>query len=682
MGESLNENLYSSTKRGVERKLRLRSGIIIRLMIILMFLVSLYSHSITSSSEDLCEYYQLYIPAVSDRGEGEVVRVLIYVLRGSSGFYVVGLSSISQDTLISMILSLILSSVIAYDNFYKEHAIYIVFPREITMARGPSAGALLTYSLIRIGLSRGINSSISGTGAINLDGSIEIVGSVRSKLDALASVGSLKIVFVPFSSYVYERLSSSYKGLIVIPTTNILDLFYYSGDLPGDVSVEIRKRISDLLYSVGSIVEFGESQQESIDLMFKAYERAIERAYERAIELSATLNITLDHDLQIMRDILKNYPDDKDYFYLRTNILYLLTAALYQKELTVAYYTRRDLYESLYNEFVESINQSFSFSREIFYELSEKDLYSSRELVLLINLLDRLFDLVNIYNKNNHFSPQSSYSIPDLALAYLRSISIRFWLDLFNYYRARDFSNTSYYNDSLNLSLIYSRISKMIRLFNVSHEEIDYTLRKTIDTLKLSDLSYDKRNLLTTLFSILVLFRVLDEYSFNLKYSTTLGVAESLNNVEVYRYYSSYINYTLSLISNLTRREDWDLSKSMYLYTIITLSNISLINTTLYVSAIRVLSSLLSQSLLISLVYGLVDIPEIVFVQSVPIYSLCLKNRSETLSQTRSANEYYYSETSYAILKRVVAILIIIVSLTLLLCFYRSIRRVRLYEVV
>jgi predicted S18 family serine protease len=123
---------------------------------------------------DSCGYVD--IPAVeSQSGRGSTVRVTICVSPGSGYIRIYGVDRVESDTIVIIFAAYILAQI-----YSRQEIIYlrslIYFGRNVEDISGPSAGALLTYAFYSILERNRIGPEISGTGAINIDGSVEAVG--------------------------------------------------------------------------------------------------------------------------------------------------------------------------------------------------------------------------------------------------------------------------------------------------------------------------------------------------------------------------------------------------------------------------------------------------------------------------------------------------------------------------
>ncbi|MEM1634007.1 MAG: S16 family serine protease [Sulfolobales archaeon] len=640
---------------------------IILLMILIGFFLQMTSQ--VFSQNNTCYSYQIYIPAVSDRG-GEAVRTIIYIIEGGSGIYVVGVSSVATDTLISLFLSSILSSSVN-KTFLENHRIYIIFPDDISIVRGPSAGALLTYLLIRSALGIGFNTSISGTGAINLDGSIEMVGGVKSKLNALSSIESVKTVFIPFSSYLYEGLESSYRGLRIVPVGNILDLFNL------DVSNLSSYIFNDLKSNLFGSYEDYTTETLSLSVytdIQRKYEEILYREYSRALNLARDLNLSMDRDLILAERVLKNLPEDPEYYYLRTNLLYIMATTLYQRELPILYYNQRSLFNSLYRDFTSSINRSLYISREALEDLDNRTIESYYLLNLYLILLDRIFDLISLVERNNYFSSQNPYNISELAIAYMRSLSISYWYDLFRSTRDLMMNSSTNFTPVLTLDLLSSKIKSLMESLNISRDSVSNETKMLLKTLGLENISENKIGLYEMLASLINIKNILEDYSFNLKYSTFIGIYSSVgfSGVEdVLREYN-YINYTRSMVLEGRNATRLGLIYSMYFQAFVILEDPELVNSSLYISALRTLASLMSQDILLDILYGSLEVPKIIFLSKAFLPSECEEiYQTKTYKNLTSIIGYSESLRPLDLMRRIISIVVILVSFSLMLYFTR-----------
>ncbi len=355
-----------------------------------------------------CDYVD--VPAVeSQSGRGSAVRVTICVSSGSGVIRIYGVDRIERDTMVSIFTAYLLAQIYSGKSFSGSD-LSIYFGRSVEDVSGPSAGALLTYAFYNI-LARGeIRPRISGTGAINLDGSVEAVGGVPQKLSALKSLG-YRSVFLPAISHIQysQAISTRFSDLSITPLGGIEALLNIStgaeAQPPKSSSLEDIERVSKthvemLRNTVSSLVEIYMS-------------RVADRGSQSYREASALLNIAS-----------KAQPPEG---YPSINLYYLALVSIVQG---IVQGDLRGYGAMLIDRAVELYNRSIGVLKEIFSDIPRNQ-GMDRYIVYML-LIERALDLIGYSNtvKNYISSGDRNVLAPVAGHIYGRALSITYWADI------------------------------------------------------------------------------------------------------------------------------------------------------------------------------------------------------------------------------------------------------------
>jgi hypothetical protein len=374
--------------------------------LIMVLLSTLAFNPLTHASN--CDYVD--VPAVeSQSGRGSTVRVTICVSPGSGVIRIYGVDRIESDTMVSIFTAYLLAQIYSGKSFSGSD-LSIYFGRSVEDVSGPSAGALLTYAFYNI-LARGeIRPRISGTGAINLDGSVEAVGGIPQKLSALKSLG-YRSVFLPAISYIQysQAISTRFSDLSVTPIGGIKAMLNIStgaeAQPPRDSSLEDIERVSkahvEMLRSVvSSLIEIYMS-------------RVADRGSQSYREASALLNIAS-----------KTQPPEG---YPSINLYYLALISIAQE---VVQGDLRGYGAMLIDRAVELYNKSLGVLKEIFSDIPRNQ--SMDRYIVYMLLIERALDLIGYSNTVKTYMSSGDRSVlaPVAGQIYGRALSITYWADI------------------------------------------------------------------------------------------------------------------------------------------------------------------------------------------------------------------------------------------------------------
>ncbi|MGC9009861.1 MAG: S16 family serine protease [Sulfolobales archaeon] len=573
------------------------------ILIVAIVILSLANSIVYSetSLDDKCYMHKIYIPAVSERGFGEAVETNIIAVRDGGEIHIVGVSSVGLDTL----LSLLVAYTYSYNlntSYFKNHSIYIILPSGTTSVKGPSAGALLYFVFASMALKNYVPINVSGTGALNLDGTVENVGGVPEKIRALESIGVIKSIFIPSSTAIYYERSLSRYNMNISSVSSITDLAKIYG-VYKDINRTYVKLYPEKIYA---------DYTRNLSIKISEHEMKLLNLYIYAKKIASSKNIYFSYDTQLLENIYMDLPKNNTYSYARINILFLLIINSYRELLTRLYYVDKDLYNELVNNLVNEIESSRSLLHR--FVLEDRKVLKPDLIILYIIFIKRSLDLIDLYEKNNGFR-EDIINISDLVYAYARSLSLDYWYDLIdeytNYYKNSSlFSNDHWIRD---LYMLKETIVKIYKILNISYmlgegntlfyKILSFTL---IDP---SELSEYNRLFTKLIIDLVVLENLIENYSYNLRSSSIITTylssgAEGLKKLfNYYNYFASAENF-ISIFSPIFLWNMFTYSKYIFL-------SYDLANTTIYSSAIRVLAEIESLIFIIMLLLHPEKIPNI-----------------------------------------------------------------------
>jgi len=444
------------------------------------------------------------IPAVeSQSGRGSTVRVTICVTPGSGGIVIYGVERVESDTLASIITSYILAQIYSGKSFSGlELSIY--FGRSIEDVAGPSAGALLTYAFYNM-LSRGsIDEKISGTGAINLDGSVEAVGGIPQKLSALRSIG-YRSVFIPAVSYIqYSRaVETQFRDMEIEPLGGIGYLLNISPQRPGQVLIS-----SHLLSRVSEI--HAEILRNETQSLLNTYISRVSDRGSQGYRDAATLL-----DIASKTPPPEGYPSVNLYYLALTSI----AQALVEGDPT---WYRRILAERA----VEGYNKSLGLLRSVFSDIPRRA--SLDQYIAYLILFERALDLAGYSSAVRAYTTSGDAgSIAPLAgQIYGRTLSIEYWSSVL---KSAEPSQVE-----ANLEDIYRASREMLGLLGISN--LSDTIYARATDLLGRDTDLEGLSMLSSAYTI---------YSYLRNYSASLRAA-TISQIPAGGSSSSYVETILS----------------------------------------------------------------------------------------------------------------------------------------
>lgn len=165
---------------------------------------------------------EIYVPAVNDKGEGSLVKIVVEA-RPGRGRTLVNVDNLLFwiDTQHSIRVAKRVAEQITGIDTSNIDLIYTV-ESNASVVEGPSAGAALTIATIAAVENKTINKNVTITGTINLDGTIGPVGGVLEKAKAAKSHG-FKLFLVPLgqgiSVYYEPHVTCEKYGMVEFCTT-------------------------------------------------------------------------------------------------------------------------------------------------------------------------------------------------------------------------------------------------------------------------------------------------------------------------------------------------------------------------------------------------------------------------------------------------------------------------------
>ncbi len=582
-----------------------KSGImLISIIFIAMLLLAnfiVYSETLLDSE---CYTYKIYIPAISERGFGEAVETNIIVIKNGGELHVVGASSVGLDTLLSLLIAYIYSYNLN-TSFFRNYTIYIILPSETTSVKGPSAGALLYYIFTSLSLRNYVPINISGTGALNLDGTVENVGGVPEKIRALESVGVIKSVFIPSSTAIYYEKSLSRVNVYISPVSSIIDLAriygIYSYTNATYIKPYLRKIYTDYIKNI-----------KNLSIKTYEYEKKLLDLYTYAKNIASSKGIHFSYDTQLLENIYRDLPKNDTYSYARINTLFLLIINSYRDLLTQLYYIDKDLYSELINDLINRTEISRLLISK--FVLETRKILEPDLIILYIIFLRRSLDLLDLYEKNGGFR-EKIINISDLVYAYARSISLEYWYNLINEYTDY-YKNLSLYSTDQDIKDLYAlkeTVNKIYGILNISYmlREEHNLFNKILNFTYIgsSELSEYDKFFIKLLIDLVILENLFENYSYNLRSSSIITAYLSSGTEGLERLFS-YYNY-LASAENFINIFSPIFLRNMFIYSINVLLSYYFANTTVYFSAIRVLAEVESLIFVLMLLLHPEEVPSI-----------------------------------------------------------------------
>ena len=391
---------------------------------------TIYSYA----SSDSCGL--IFIPAIDERsGRGVAIETEICLVPGEGDIYLAGVGRVGNDTVVSLLVAFVMSQLISGVPLKDRDIVIRFINKDIRTVEGPSAGALITFALTNLASEGYIPQRFSGTGGINVDGSVENVGGIANKIEALIDKGVRKI-FIPASFYVTSRqeldsIVSKYRSSLgedidIIPVTSIDQLF--------------NRSINILELTINPIPS--EAVNRYAREVFNSYER---RALEKLRELNKTIVELLDipeymglrqqyEASQILYRLYLEVPREYRYSYTRVNLLYLSTYLLgnIYNQMRYAEMDLEELKRTL-DSVIEEINSSLPRYIEPIRALPNELTIENYGLYILY--IERIFDLINI--RDNLIALRSNIDEATLlqisnqvSRAEARMGSLDFWMEL------------------------------------------------------------------------------------------------------------------------------------------------------------------------------------------------------------------------------------------------------------
>lgn len=459
----------------------------------LLLLLSI-SASISLLSADAERCTRIDVPAVeSQGGKGSVVGMTICLVPGTDGLRIYGVDKIETDTLISIIAAFIIAQLFS-NQTHAGYGLDVSFEKYVEDVSGPSAGALITLAIYSL-LSGNSHQGLSGTGAINLDGSVEAVGGIAQKLSALRASGYREVFLPVVNSIQYGRL---YNDLKVIPVSVISDLLNAS---PPTISLEAgEERVIDVISSVS---------KNHLAFMKNILENLLKIYMDRVHDTRSAEHRLIASMLSIVNK------SSLDAGYASVNMYYLLTIYVVQAIVN----NDLDGYgRILIQKAVSEYNRSVGRLAAAFSNIP-RSMDVDRFLLYLI-LFDRAVDLasyddlVSAYLGNGDIGSIA----PVAGTLYGRILSIEYWLDVLG-------NMTSGSRGIVDLDEIYSRSRSLLSVIGVSSISDGYV--RNITRIMGSKADLDGLRILNTAY---VLYSYLQNYSSTVR-SSTLSQATPLTGI-------------------------------------------------------------------------------------------------------------------------------------------------------
>jgi len=611
---------------------------------------SLILSSKSYTSQPSCLTYSIYIPAVSERGGGEMVKINVLSVANEKNLSIIGVEEIGLDTLISLLVAYITAERTVNPDL-GNYGIYMIFPSQTRSVRGPSAGLMFFYIFSNIG--KEIYENISGTGALNLDGVIESIGGVYEKISAAKSLGVIKIFYVPSSNYLAEDLyKTSWRDIKLIPVSSIEGFSGYHDHIYTN-------------YSDKNLYQ-DPMMKENIHMIQKIYEQHIRNEFIKGLETAQLYNITLARDIYYMYDLYESMPKDDELFLARTNILYLNSINLYSYILAYLYNYNKDLYNKLSNQMISYIRESLRKIEQNINKIDISILRSKDLMNIYLLYLTRVYDLIKIYRDNRNFSDIYDYN--DLSRAYMRSISLDLWNDLLNLYLERYVSYK--YNITEESSYIEDykkKIDLMFTFLNISHRE-GYEYYNLLRRYLIINGSEEKIKFLKVVSEIMYLKDLFYNYSYTLRYSSLINVYTSSGVSGLKKLY-----YDLDYIDPLTKyfEKYYDIDPISYEFNVAIKFFIERsLEENLTITFLRLWTGLdvemLSNNFILNYLYDNISIPLVNIKRMAEIPNECVMS-SGSIGVTRLL-ESSLPET-YHYVKMIVSMMIISISILIIIVF-------------
>lgn len=438
-------------------------GIDIRaLLSLILVLAIIFSHGcVVTDKYELDEFRHVTVVAVSTNANGSYVGVsadlyVRVVYPGNGHVYVETLPLSQLDLQASTRIAALVASYVAGVNF-NHYDFYASIKANTPIIGGPSASGVTAVAFAAALLKLPLNSSIVMTGMIMPDGSIGPVGGIKYKLDAAYSRGA-KLFIVPYGQtvdyiqkVVTERIGplivtrtvteainlSEYGagiGVRVVPVTNVYEALEIFTD--GRYNVRISDLDADMMNKVYSSIKYivenwvRKLKEEVIDIMNKSKEIEEEAlAKARAMYTTYTYRYLLGF-LKSIDNNIYNLSREAEYMVNRDSLY--SAASIYFQVLTYAY-TRLYLLNTILDpNFVRSFSSSLNRSiYEFINSVRQKPIPSKAELLVAINVLDRVYEAAIYINRSLKASDLEN-AVNYLAYASARLYTAKLWSELAN----------------------------------------------------------------------------------------------------------------------------------------------------------------------------------------------------------------------------------------------------------
>ncbi|HWQ17745.1 MAG TPA: S16 family serine protease [Sulfolobales archaeon] len=508
---------------------------------LLLLILSAAQLPLLSTSTSTAECVRIDVPAVEGQsGRGSVVSVAICINPGGNSLRVYGTDKIETDTLISIITAYIIAQLLS-NQPPSSYDIDISFEKNVQDVSGPSAGAIMTIAFYSL-LSGSEYNGLSGTGAINLDGSIEAVGGIPQKLSALRSSGHEE-VFLPIANYIQYRqlIESQFRDLKILPASSIIDLLSVS---PPSWSLEAGEEyVIDVISNVS-----------------RDHEAVIRDLLERLVNIyisrvSDTGSTEYRLAMGIMDKVRRNPPGTG---YASISLYYLSLVQLIQVIVD------RDLNgygKILIQRAVEEYKRSIERLATAFSDIPRS--MDLDKFLLYLLIFERAANLASYDGIVKAYTDSGDTgSIARVAgTLYGRALSIDYWLDVLG--------NMTYSTGvTVDLDDIYGVSRNILRILGISNISEGTVTNLTRIIGPRADL-----DALKTLNTVYTLYSYLQNYSYTVRGSTLsqiigrgLGVEASSNAIEQLKK-SGYLTNMLGIIHS-------GVARSIYSFPLWVLNNI------------------------------------------------------------------------------------------------------------
>ncbi len=424
------------------------------------------------------------VPAVeSQGGRGSVVGITICIAPGNSSLRIYGVDKVERDTLISIIAAYSIAQILS-NRSPTSYVIDVNFEKYVQDVAGPSAGALLTLAFYELLSGRNGSLGFSGTGAINLDGSIEAVGGVAQKLSALRASG-YREVFLPVANYAWY--GSSFRDLRISPAGSVAEL----------LNISLPESSLGVDYARGFEVISRVSRDHAA--LMKGLLDSLSRIYMSRVSDTGSQEYRIAVSLLSAAD--RNPPEDG---YALINLYFLSTVYLAQVIVD------RDLNgygKTLIKMAAEEYNRSVGRLASAFSNIPRS--VSVDRLLLYLLIFERALNLTGYDSQvREYLDSGDAGSIARVAGAlYGRALSIGYWLDVLG--------NMTRGGVAVDLEKAY-RVSKnllaLLGVYNISEESVVSISRAIGSKADLEGLG-----MLNTIYT---LYSYLQDYSFRVRSST------------------------------------------------------------------------------------------------------------------------------------------------------------------